>query len=205
MNLYPTINKKYNTDIYLYCFNELDGNNIYCEVSKKNGCIKFGSRKVLIDETSLLGESINIIKSKYEKDLVDILKKERIEKADFYFEYFGPNSFAGQHDKSDVKDCVLFDASFDKNGTILEAKHFFKIFGSLHIPNLIHQGKINEEFVNNVYDSNIEGMAFEGLVCKGQIDKKTKCPIMFKIKTKAWLDRLREFCKGDVSKFSELE
>jgi hypothetical protein len=39
-------------------------------------------------------------------------------------------------------------------------------------------------------------MTFEGVVCKAVNDKKTKQPIMFKQKSRAWLDKLHEYC-GD--------
>jgi hypothetical protein len=47
-------------------------------------------------------------------------------------------------------------------------------------------------------------MTFEGVVCKGANDKKTKMPIMFKIKSQAWLDKLKEHCKEDEALFNKL-
>jgi hypothetical protein len=48
-------------------------------------------------------------------------------------------------------------------------------------------------------------MTFEGVVCKGANDKATRMPIMFKIKSKAWLEKLREYCKGDDKLFERLQ
>jgi hypothetical protein len=47
-------------------------------------------------------------------------------------------------------------------------------------------------------------MSLEGVVCKGANDKKTNMPIMFKIKSKAWLQRLKEHCKDDEALFERL-
>ena len=46
-------------------------------------------------------------------------------------------------------------------------------------------------------------MTFEGVVAKGVNDKLTKMPIMFKIKSKAWLDKLKEYCKDDERLFEK--
>jgi hypothetical protein len=47
-------------------------------------------------------------------------------------------------------------------------------------------------------------MTFEGVVCKGAFDRKTGRPLMFKVKSQAWLGRLRDFCKGDERLFEML-
>jgi hypothetical protein len=45
---------------------------------------------------------------------------------------------------------------------------------------------------------------FEGVICKGPIDRKTKLPIMFKVKTRAWLDKLKNKCADNEKLFEEL-
>jgi hypothetical protein len=63
---------------------------------------------------------------------------------------------------------------------------------------------VTTELFDGVKQSTLKGMTFEGVVCKGANDKATKMPIMFKIKSKAWLDKLREYCKGDNQLFEKL-
>ena len=50
----------------------------------------------------------------------------------------------------------------------------------------------------------LKGGAFLRKNGKGANDKKTKMPIMFKVKTLAWLDKLKDFCNGDDVLFSKL-
>ena len=204
MKTYPSISKEIRSDIYIYAFNKLDGQNFRCEFSEKRGFYKFGSRNQLVDETSSFKEAIELVKSKYENDLRLLFKEYRWKDVICFFEYWGPNSFAGQHDPNDQKTVTLFDVNPYKQG-ILEPRQFIKYFGHLDIPNVVYEGKVNETFIQNVRNSNVEGIGFEGCVCKGANDKKTKMPIMFKIKTLAWLNKLKEFCNGDENLFFKLE
>jgi hypothetical protein len=48
-------------------------------------------------------------------------------------------------------------------------------------------------------------MTFEGVVCKGSSTTKAAMPTMFKIKSKAWLEKLKEYCKGNDKLFAMLE
>jgi hypothetical protein len=48
------------------------------------------------------------------------------------------------------------------------------------------------------------GMTFEGVVCKGLPLKNGYPPMMFKIKTNKWIDKLKDFCNGDEKLFQEL-
>lgn len=204
MKEYPTIKNPPNIDDYFYVFDKLDGNNIMCEISRKKGCHKFGSRKVLIDDThSFLGEAPDLIRNKYEKDICDILKKQQIQEAICYFEFFGPSSAFGRHEK-EPHDVVLFDVFVPKQG-IIEPKDFIKIFGNLHIPNLVYQGKLNKIIIEQIRKKELEGITSEGVIAKGQQDRKTQIPYMFKIKTYEWLEKLKKYCNGDQIKFEGLE
>jgi len=204
MKTYPSITKDIRNDVYIYSFNKIDGQNFRCEFSEKRGFYKFGSRNQLVDESSTFKEAIGLVKSKYEEDLRLLFKEHRWKDVICFFEYWGPNSFAGQHDPNDQKTVTLFDVNPYKEG-ILEPSQFIKYFGHLDIPNVVYEGRVNETFVQNVRNSNVEGISLEGVVCKGANDKKTRMPIMFKIKTLAWLNKLKEFCNGDDNLFSKLE
>ncbi len=191
MKFYPSFNNPPNFNDVCYVWDKYDGSSICCEFNKKKGAWKFGSKTVLIDEThDVFGEVPNLIKTKYEKDILHLMKKNRLESITCYFEFFGPNSEFGIHQKEE-HDIVLFDCFIPKIG-IIDSKEFINIFGKLDIPNLVHVGKINKEFIENVWNFNIEGITKEGVVCKGKFDKRLEAPYMFKLKTKLWLDRLRE-------------
>ena len=202
MKAYPTIPKNVVRDHQIYTFDKLDGSQIRAEWTRKNGFYKFGSRKVLIDNTHPLGEAVKLIQNKYGDDLSRVFCKKRLDQTLCFFEFFGPNSFAGQHENED-HDVVLFDVNIHKKG-ILDPPDYLKLVGHLEIAKLLYTGRAGKEFEMSVKDGTLEGMTFEGVVCKGKHPKKTPMPLMFKIKSEAWLQKLREFCAGDETKFHQL-
>jgi hypothetical protein len=69
---------------------------------------------------------------------------------------------------------------------------------------ILYQGKLNSEIVESIRNSTLADMPFEGVVAKSALDRKTKLPLLFKIKTNAWLDKLKTKCGDDVKLFEEL-
>jgi hypothetical protein len=201
MKAYPTIPKDIRNDVHIYAFDKLDGNNIRAEWNSKRGFYKFGSRTQLIDENTLpLGKSIPIIREKYEEDLTMVFKENKWRDVICFFEYHGPNSFAGQHAAGEIQTVTLFDVNPYKQG-IMEPRDFIKKFKHLDIPNVLFEGRVNSTFVDSVKNSTLSGMTFEGCVCKG-VDKNQV--IRFKIKSKAWLEKLKLYCNGDMRLFEKL-
>lgn len=193
MKEYPSINARINRDIDIIAFNKLDGSNIRAEWSQKRGFYKFGSRKCIISEVDKhLGEAVKIIKAKYEKALDRIFRKANWQRdVVCFFEYYGANSFAGQH-VEEPHDVVLLDVWPFKYG-IIPPREFVSLFEDLGIPTILYKGRITREFEQLVRNSTLPGMSFEGVVCKAGNPnrKKTSHPIMFKIKSLRWLDRLK--------------
>lgn len=204
MKSYPSISKEIRSDVYIYCQAKYDGSLIRAEWSKKRGFYKFGTKKQLIDENvPIFGKSIKLIKDKYELDISDICKKQHWQDIICYFEFFGTNSFAGTHNIEDTFDVILFDADVYKHG-LLEPANFKNIFKYLDTPKVLYEGHVNQTLIDAIRNSTLDGMPFEGVICKGKNDKKTKQPIMFKIKSLAWLNALKEKCKGDDKLFEHL-
>lgn len=208
MKEYPSIPKDVRTDVNIYAFDKLDGSNIRAEWSKKQKFYKFGSKtRLLGPDDKMLGGSIELIRKKYESNLTDIFLEQRWTDVICFFEYYGcgnpTNSSFGWHDPKEEHDVTLFDVSVYKQG-FLEPSVFVKTFGHLDIPKVLYYGKANSLFIESVRDSSLPGMTFEGVVCKGKNDKKTKMPIMFKIKSRAWLDKLKSRCQGDEKLFQQL-
>jgi len=176
-------------------FYKHDGSNIRAEWSRKHGWYKFGSRKVLIDETHPLGDAIQIFLNTYGDDLEKIFKQHKFyrncQNMTVFGEYFGENSFAGWHSPNDEKEIVLFDISIHKKGMI-SPKEFVKIFGHLKIPKIIYEGNFNASFIQDVKDGKYP--VVEGIVAKGNLPsgRHPHNLWMAKIKTKTWLDKLRE-------------
>lgn len=206
MKEYPSITNKINQDQQFYVFDKLDGSNIRAEWSRKDFFCKFGSRHVLLDEHDVanpLSSAPNLIRETYQEDVSRILKDLRVERATLFFEFLGPNSFAGNHVIDEPKQVTLFDVDIYKKGLMMPDQ-FLKYFGDLKIPNLLHHGKINFQFQKLVKESQLDGMTFEGVVCKAKPNNKTPQPLLFKIKSQAWLDRLHNFCGEDAELFKRL-
>jgi hypothetical protein len=204
MKFYPSITKEVRHDVYVYAFDKLDGSNIRAEWNSKKGFYKFGTRTQLTDEKTMpFGSAIPLLREKYETDLTKVFKELRYQDALCFFEYWGPSSFAGNHNFQEKMDITLIDVNPYKQG-ILEPAPFIQTFGHLDIPKVCYEGYVSVELFDQVKQSTLPSMTFEGVVCKAANDKHTKAPIMFKIKSKAWLEKLREYCKGDERLFEKL-
>lgn len=202
MKEYPSITKDVRSDINIYAFLKYDGSQIRAEWSQKRGFYKFGSRtRMLGEDDPLLGEAIDLIKNLYEEDLSLIFREQKWDGVVCFFEFFGPQSFAGHHIK-EPHQVILFDVNPFKQG-ILDPKLFIKFFGHLNIPAVLHYGKCNATFIESVRDGSLENLPenSEGVVCKGKDNKRTPMPVMFKIKNRAWLLKLKNHCKGDEKLF----
>lgn len=201
MKEYPTISPVIVRDLDVYAFDKIDGSNIRCEWTRKNGFCKFGSRKVLLDpKNEDLGEATQLIQATYGEGLTKIFRDQRWEMVTCFFEYWGPKSFAGQH-QEEPHSVTLIDVNPYKQGIIVP-REFIKVFGHLGIPKHLYWGRANVTFEESVRANTLPGMTFEGVVCKGV--HKGKHLTMFKIKSRAWLDKLKNFCQGDEALFRRL-
>lgn len=204
MKEYPSISKEIRGDIPIFAFDKLDGSNIRAEWSKKQGFYKFGTKtRLLGPDDPVLGSAIDLICQTYGDGLGQVFSKKKYDRVICFFEYYGSKSFAGQHDISEPHQVTLFDVNPYKQG-IMEPNAFIDTFGHLGIPKVLYYGNANSFFVEDVRSRKLEGMTFEGVICKAKNDKKTVMPIMFKIKSLEWCTRLREHCKGDEHLFNQL-
>jgi hypothetical protein len=173
----------------VYAFDKLDGSNIRAEWSKKRGFYKFGKRHGLVDETdSLLGEAKGLVQETYTEALSKIFVEQRWQNAVCFFEFVGPNSFAGNHE-AEPHEVVLIDVTAEKKG-ILEPQNFLKTFSAVKTAPLLYHGNPNSTFLESVRSGNLEGMTFEGVVCKGKFVSPGR-PLMFKVKSRAWIEKLK--------------
>jgi len=202
---YPSISYATECPVPIIAFDKLDGSNIRAEWSNKKGWYKLGTRKRLVDETDqLFGRVPELLTSGMGDALSEALHEAGYDRAMCFFELHGMSSFAGMHDPKDpTLKLTLFDVAPFKQG-ILEPEKFIELFGHLDVPAILYRGEINEEFIEQIRSSTLQGMTFEGVVCKGKNNKKTKMPIMFKQKSRAWLDKLHEYCGDNAELFRTL-
>ena len=100
-----------------------------------------------------------------------------------FAEFFGQNSFAGEHIASDPKQLVIFDIMLD--GSLIYPDVFIKDFSQFNIAKVVYKGKYNGQFINDVYEGKYQ--INEGVVCKGIVNGQV---YMTKIKTNAYLKKL---------------
>ena len=209
MKQYPSISAGVIYGLPVYVFDKLDGSNIRCEWSRKRKKFtKFGSRHVLIGEDQpFLGKSIALIKEKYEESLTEIfMKKTEYPEVTCFFEYYSPNSFAGFHapDDADNHTVTLIDANVYKKGFMFP-NEFVKLFATVETAPLLHVGNITVDIEEQIRSSTFLGVTFEGVICKAATAiKRGYPPTTFKIKSRAWREKLKEFCKGDTTLENQL-
>lgn len=181
-------------DIPIIAFDKLDGNNIRCEWTRKGKTFeKFGSRKVLLGEDSSLSPAIPLIKA-HEEAIVPLLRGARWEKATLFFEYHGPNSFAGQHQEGDQMRATLIDVFVYKKGYMLPSEFVKMFYGgntSVDLPDILYRGSPTKDFTESVRNKSLPGITSEGVVCKGLPTKRGYPPTMFKVKTNEWLEKVK--------------
>lgn len=201
MKSYPSISKNIQKGLSIYAFAKIDGSNIRAEWSRKRGFYKFGSRNRLLGQDQpIIFKSQEIITNHWSDDLSKIFIKNKWENVICFFEFAGPNSFAGNHQESDDHSVFLIDVNPYKKG-ILPPKDFLNNFDKLNIAPILYHGTCNEEFVSSVKNGTLNNMPLEGVVCKA---KGKNSPIMFKIKSIAWIDKLKSYCGNDTDKFNRL-
>lgn len=204
MKDYPSIPGKWRHDVPIHAFDKLDGSNIRAEWNPKKGWYKFGSRtQLLATNSGLLNEARDLVQTKYGEDLARIFREEKYLSAVAFFEFHGPGSIAGYH-AEEPHTVTLIDVSPYRHG-ILPPTEFLRLFGELDVPPVLYRGFIDDDFIESVRAKTLPGITFEGVVCKGKLDRNTDVPAMFKVKTRAWLEKLREFCKGDEALFERLK
>mgnify|MGYP000650323890 CR=1 FL=1 len=197
---------------HCYAFVKYDGSNIRCAWSPKRGWYKFGTRKLMIDETNqYFGKAVTLFQQKYGDELAKVFKKDKqlrnCQEITVFSEWFGENSICGQHQENDKKDIVLFDINVHKKG-FMSPKEFVETVGHLPVAELVYQGNLNTELILAVrsgsFDCNskypIKNKVPEGLVCKGG-DKHNLW--MAKLKTEVWFEALRKYHPVDWEKLEQ--
>ena len=197
MKHYPSIPSEVRPGEYIYAFDKIDGSNIRSEWSKKQGCYKFGSRNRLLGEDQPIIYKAKELILKYEDEIGKLCKDQKWESIILFWEFAGPNSAFGNHIEDDEHKVWLIDANPYKKG-ILPPKDFISLFGDFNPAPCLYQGYCDNDFVQSVRNSSLEGMGSEGVVCK-------TAKLMFKIKADSWYARLKEHCGDNEKLFEQLK
>jgi hypothetical protein len=97
MKSYPSIRHAADFSLRYHIFDKLDGSNVRAEWTPARGFYKFGSRtQLLTPDQATLWPSVAVIE-RLSESLGAQLKKLKTERAVCFFEWAGPQSFAGSH------------------------------------------------------------------------------------------------------------
>lgn len=201
MKPYPSIPSQITSNIPIFAFNKLDGSNVRAEWNRKKGFWKFGRRNGLLDDSNeFLPEAEHLIKAQ-EEVLTEIFLKQQWTQLTAFFEFWGENSFAGLHEH-EPHQATLIDVSVYKKGFMVP-RDFVELFEDVGAP-VLYRGYADEDFVHTVRSGDLDGMSFEGVVCKGPWDRKKGRPLMFKVKNQAWIDRVKSRYGTDAKMLARL-
>ncbi|MEG3839291.1 RNA ligase family protein [Microcoleus sp. herbarium14] len=192
-------------------FEKYDGTNLHWVWEIELGWYAFGTRRSRFDFDEMgiaefnaahpgLEEAPDIFMRDFASPLESIFREnEQYHCAEItvFAEFFGANSFAGMHKQGDRKQLVLFDVETDRGMVVPD--RFIQDFAKLNIARAIYRGKLNGKFMDDVRSGKYS--VNEGVVCKGEGNVNNRW--MVKIKTDAYMQRLREAFQDDWEHYWE--
>lgn len=199
-------------------FEKYDGTNLHWVWHKDKGFYAFGTRRDRYDYTPdgirefiyshrFLKDAPEIFKDSYQF-LENHIKPYDYEPTDedsgnvvLFTEFLGDRSFAGTHKHDDQKRLILFDVKNDWG--FAGPERFIEDYGKFnvngfHIARSIYNGKYSGQLVEDI--RNGKYAVNEGAVIKG-VYYGTVC--MAKVKTNAYLDKLKETFKDSWKNYWE--
>ena len=173
-------------------FVKLDGSIIRAEWKRGKGFYKFGRKNGLLDDSNpWLQEAPELMERDY-SFLQTVFTEFGWTRVVAFFEFLGKHSFAGNHEK-EKHGIHLIDISTYKKG-LIDPKDL-AIMDAVGGAKPLHRGPVTPEVIRSIHESKMKGMSFEGVVFK-RINRKG-IREMFKTKSSAWYERLREKCAGN--------
>ncbi len=182
-----------------YVFDKLDGSCLRAEWNRKRKqWFKFGTRTRLFDVSDWqFGRAIKIFTETLAEPVAKVAFDQRWESAIVFTEHWGPRSFAGCHhdaqnqplDPDDQMHVDLIDVAPYKQG-LLGSAEYLKLFDGLPMAKFLGRHNWTRGFVERVWNGDVEGVTFEGVVGKGG-HGKTYDLVMAKAKTRVWVDKVK--------------
>ena len=210
MLIYPSIiNSSKAPRKHCIAFSKLDGSNFRAKFTQSRGFDSFGTRTQMIDETTPFWcKMVDCFKANQQAPLEQLFKKDKLFR-DFreitvFGEFFGENSFAGRHEEAESQKIVIFDVLLGhKQCKFLKPQDFIKIIGPLvETPDVIYHGNLNDSFIQEIRNNTT---LKEGVICKGTEPSGAFAGgiWMCKIKTQAYIDKLKEQFKDNWQQYGE--
>ena len=187
-------------------FDKIDGSNLRVEMNQKTGeFVKWGSRKKLLDpedDANILTKAVKIFEDTYDQEALCAFLKKINSKHRFtlYFEFHGPNSFAGSHDLADDHVLTLLDIWQEGRG-YLSAKVLYEAFPQYAPAYLGTVNEIDSELLRKIRMGELEGMGPEGVVFKHPTEGLSRNQTRLKAKRGAWIVKVQEKHQHDWQKF----
>ena len=190
MKAYPSI-KQFRADRHAdfvgHTFAKHDGSNLRFEWSRKQGWFRFGSRRRLLErEHPTFGKSMAMFEDGFAETFERFATDGKHDSMVVYCEFWGPRSFAGEHDESDDHVLTPIDVAIYKKG-LLATDSFVEQFGGKFDLGYLGEQTWDKGFVDAVRTSTLEGMSFEGVVGKAGSGHKRNA---IKLKSKAWVEKV---------------
>jgi hypothetical protein len=189
---YPSIlrdNKGLPTGSQVWLFDKLDGSNLRFEWDHKRGWHLFGTRTQLLKpDHPWLGPAIPMFLTHWAAPLENLARTQKWQNITAFCEFWGVNSFAGFHFAEDLKHLTLIDIHVYKKG-LIAPERFLELCSSLQIARFLGVRTMSRGLLEEVKTRQLEGMSFEGVIAKAGSGHGR---VMQKIKTQAWIDRVKE-------------
>jgi hypothetical protein len=179
-------------------FEKLDGTNLFWEWHREFGWTDFGTRSAgyRLDPTGTaefavkhpgIDSAVSDFTNRFCHPLAEILAAQPgVDHAVAFTEFLGPNSFAGMHRATDVKQLVLIDVFVSGFGFV-GPERFLELFAGLPLPKVVYRGKFSGKLTEDVRAGKYP--VDEGVVIKG--GEGGADVWMAKVKTTAYLERLK--------------
>jgi hypothetical protein len=179
-------------------FEKLDGTNVHFVWWRDHCFVGYGTRRDRFDLTSPDGirqfekahpelKGIDLLWDQDCRMEEYLLRHPKYGQSDMivFTEYHGPNSFAGSHKPKDKMQLTIIDVMVDDK--MLPPEELLEDFKDFNLPRVIFKGKFSGQLFVDVRNGKYD--VKEGVVVKGVVDGKVH---MAKIKTQAYLDKLKE-------------
>ena len=187
-----------------------DGTCIHIDFEEACGSIGFGTRRDVFDDDLSGAQDFRIAHPGLDEvpDLVDDICFNGLErhilqynncnykKINVFAEFFGSNSFAGQHDPNDQKQLIIFDVMVD--GNFLPPDQLYKDFSQFNLVKKIYTGKYTGQLVEDIRKGRYQ--LNEGAIIKGFVKDQF---YMAKIKTDAYKEKLKNVFKDNWENYWE--